>query len=172
VPPAAQLSGIEHGPGRSSAAFGALWNDETDHMFHFGCDHGACPSATFRRSLYIDDQLYTVSDGELRATHMGQWNTTLVLPLHTRETLAAQGSCTLGGDALPWERVAASAPDIYCGDEYYSRPCGAGDRQLGTYQCDSNGWMSFNHLLHSARNCCGNSTCACETVYDTCRIWF
>lgn len=171
-PSVPQLSAIEHGPGRSSAAFHALWADEPDEMYQFGCYHGACPSATIRRSLYIDDQLYTISDGELRATHMEQWNTTLVLPLHTRETLAAEGSCTLGQDALLWERVAASASDIYCNDEYYWRPCSPGDRQLGAYTCDANGWMSFNHLLHGARSCCGNSSCACETVYDECQVWF
>jgi hypothetical protein len=103
---------------------------------------------------------------------MGTWNTTLVLPLHARETLAAEGACTLGGAPLRWERVAASASDIYCNGDYYMRPCGPADRQLAAYTCDATGWMSFDHLLHGARNCCGNSTCACDTVYDACKVWF
>jgi len=170
-----ELAAIEHAPGRSSEAWMRQWNDGSDYYnnYYSQCYSAACAAAAIRRSLYIGDELYTLSDGLLQANSMRDWKTTLALPLHSRQVLAREGSCTLEGQSLPWDRVAASGADIYCASRSYSKSeCGPADRDLVGHVCDRLGRSSFTNLLNGARNCCGNQTCACETSYAQCQIWY
>lgn len=76
-------------------------------------DRSGCSQV--RRSLYIDDQLFTISDGEIRATSLTSYALLWTSPLHLRESLAREGACTINGEPISWERTAASGPAIFCG---------------------------------------------------------
>jgi len=127
-----------------------------------------------RRSLYVGDDLFTISDSELRATSLVSYATTWSAPLHQTEILTKEGACTLDGDALPWLRVAASGEEIWCRPEYQSRgtACPPADRALTSRRCDLDGSRSFDALLTDAVAPCGNVSCADEVVYNPCRMWF
>jgi len=110
-----------------------------------------------RRSLYLDDALFTLSDSEVRATSLASLVTTWVAPLHTREVLTAEGSCLLN----PSE------------EERNSSACRFGDSGLQTVLCvNALAWGTYESLLREAASCCGNSTCDCPTRFNDCSIWF
>ena len=146
-----------------------------------------------RRALYIGDQLFSISDGEIRATSLSSYLPLWSAPLHTRQTLAVEGGCILDGNALPWDRVAASGSEIYCGyttepppsppsppsypgsSSWSSSPCEPADWPLRNALCTSDASRrSFDVLLYSAASCCGSENCAsgCNTTYDGCHVWF
>jgi len=175
---------IEHGPNRSST-----WR----HGPHYdsGCAQ-PCAAATVRRALYVGEQLFTISDGEVRATSLESYAPLWSAPLHLHEPLAADGSCTLDGASLPWARVGASGHDVWCGsvgspplppprppawpDSNGGWPtCEPADRELRYARCPSMvARRSFDALLDSAAACCGTEGCAsgCGTAFDGCRVWF
>jgi len=162
---------IEHGPNRSSThAF-------PQQQREWACVSEACHSALVRRSLYVGDDLFTVSDGELRATSLSSYVTTWSAPLHHTEILAKEGGCTLDGVSLPWLRVAASGDDIWCipadAARYgYRQSCRPSDTALTNHRCDNDGYRSFQALLTDAVAPCGNVSCADEVVYNPCTMWF
>jgi len=171
------LGGIEHGPNRSHANPSSP-SDPTS--YGVSCPSTACASAAVRRSLYLDDALFTLSDSEVRATSLASLVTTWVAPLHTREVLTAEGSCLLNpseeernSSALPWARVAASGANLWghgCSD---SSACRFGDSGLQTVLCvNALAWGTYESLLREAASCCGNSTCDCPTRFNDCSIWF
>ena len=88
---------IEHGPNRSAS-------DAWAHRGRWACASDACAAAEVRRALYIGDELFTVSDGEVRATSLAHWGEAWRAPLHVRQPLAAEGTCSLDGAPLPWAR--------------------------------------------------------------------
>lgn len=186
-----QVAAIEHGPNRSNtwAVHNTRWG---------GCLSSSCAAATIRRSLYIGDDLFTISDGEVRATSLTTFASTWSTPLHVREELTKEGTCTLDGAALPWSRVAASGSDIYAYNcpspttnpepkapstvsvgrrlSYYTPPssstCTGADHALRNRQCTSAGSRSFSALLNDAVSSCGNYTCSETTSYNDCMLWF
>mmetsp|Transcript_47482 Transcript_47482/g.78580 ORF Transcript_47482/g.78580 Transcript_47482/m.78580 type:complete len:838 (+) Transcript_47482:50-2563(+) len=159
---------IEHSPHRShTKAF-----PEGGECACGGCCASTpCASAMIRRSLYIGDDLYTISDGEVRATSLtsfttGEWGA----PLLEREVLVREGACSLEDVPLSWQRVAASGKDIYCNGLY--SPCRPADWALRDRECSSNGRRSFEALLNCAVAPCGNMTCVEEVRYNPCSLWF
>uniref|UniRef100_A0A7S2BRP2 Uncharacterized protein n=1 Tax=Haptolina brevifila TaxID=156173 RepID=A0A7S2BRP2_9EUKA len=152
---------IEHGPARSSTqAFPQ----------RSGCASQECNSAKIRRSLYVGDDLFTVSDSEVRATSLMSFSSTWETSLYEPEVLAKEGSCTLNDAPLPWLRVAASGDDIYCSGRYQA--CRPADTALRNRFCNGDGSRSFEALLSGAIAPCGNFSCADEVVYNPCKIWF
>ena len=79
---------IEHGPNRSASGAWA-------HRGRWACASDACAAAEVRRALYIGDELFTVSDGEVRATSLAHWGEAWRAPLHVRQPLAVEGTCSL-----------------------------------------------------------------------------
>jgi hypothetical protein len=159
---------IEHGPNRSHMH---SWAQHTARQYQ--CAQDACAAATVRRSLYVGDDLYTLSDNELRATSLTSYTEVWRTALHQPEVLAAEGTCTLDGAPLPWLRVAASGDDIWC-DSRYGRTCDPADPALSQRTCSSAGSRSFDALLNNAIAPCGNLSCVPpENVsYHPCRMWF
>jgi len=157
---------IEHGTNRSS-----------HHAFPEGgnryvCASEECASGTIRRSLYIGDDLFTISDGQIVATSLTSFDEEWATPNHEVEVLASEGSCSLNGRSLPWNRVAASSSDIYCvGTRWDGTRCPVTDSALQGYSCTGDGWRSFESLLHGAVSPCGKLPCAQETVYNPCSMW-
>jgi len=164
---------IEHGANRShDSAWPANVSANHQYPMH-GCLSTPCQSGAVRRSLYIGDELYTLSDDELRATSMTSWARTWMQPLHVREVLARQGTCTLNGSPIEWARVAASGPDIYwC---YEGTAC-LGDQGLRGYECEPGAYRSMELLLNGALSPCGNLSCtprgAADVEYNQCVVWF
>ena len=164
---------IEHGPNRSKAL--AFPEQQRD----WSCVATACESARIRRSLYIGDDLFTVSDSELRATSLTSYQTNWSASLFNVEVLAKEGSCTLDGAPLPWLRVAASGADVYCDESDTwrtvlpsGRRCHPSDTELRDKRCDGDGYRSFDNLLSEAVAPCGNVRCADQVVYQPCMKWF
>jgi len=159
---------IEHGPNRSRLHSWPQGSHES-----YACAQDACAAAAVRRALYIGDDLYTVSDNELRATSLTTFTEAWRTPLHHAEVLAAEGTCTLDGAPLPWLRVAASSDDIYC-EARYSSVCRPADVALRRRVCSSAGSGSFSALLSNAVAPCGNASCVPpENVsYHPCHTWF
>jgi hypothetical protein len=162
-----QQAAIEHGPNRTEEG---RWRDGAG-SYYAGCSGSApCAAAAVRRSLYIGDELYTLSDSQLRATDLNTFAPTWSSPLFERQTLARNGTCSLDGAAVPWDRVAASA-DYNCG----SRSCPDADDALREATCaTSAAWQSWRALLGDARTCCGTQDCrnSCPVEYNDCINWF
>ena len=155
---------VEHGPNRSAAD---AWARE-----RWACASEACAAAAVRRAVRIGDELFTISDNEVRSTSLINWQQTWRAPLHARQPLAAEGTCSLDGAPLPWGRVAASDANIYC-NRYYWQGSGrfvcTADTDLTRAECVTYSTRrTFEHLLSGARAECG----ACAAEYDGCRLWF
>ena len=164
---------IEHGANRSHDSAWPANVSANHHYPRFGCLSTPCQSGAVRRSLYIGDELYTLSDDELRATSMTSWARTWMQPLHVREVLARQGTCTLNGSPIEWARVAASGPDTHgC---YEGTAC-LGDQGLNGYECEPGAYRSMELLLNGALSPCGNLSCtprgAADVEYNQCVVWF
>ena len=158
---------VEHGPNRSAAG---AWQRE-----RWVCASEACAAAAVRRAVRIGDELFTISDNEVRATSLIDWRQTWRAPLHGRQPLAAEGTCSLDGAPLPWDRVAASDANVYCNNWGGARVSGThpvgctADTNLTRAECVTySARRTFDNLLSGARAGCG----ACVTEYDGCRLWF
>jgi len=157
---------IEHGPNRSDVH---AWSGQGGYT----CASSACDAAAIRRSLYIGDELYTLSDAEVHATSLVNFSPTWRADLHRREVLATGGRCTVDGEPLNWTRVAASGDDIYCRPG--RRGCRPSDVALRQARCDDQGARrSFDMLLYEARAPCGNLSCSGESAieYNGCVRWY
>lgn len=158
---------VEHGPNRSAAG---AWQQE-----RWVCASEACAAAAVRRAVRIGDELFTISDNEVRATSLINWRQTWRAPLHGRQPLAAEGTCSLDGAPLPWDRVAASDANVYCNNWGRARVSGTdpvgctADTNLTRAECVTySARRTFDNLLSGARADCS----ACATEYDGCRLWF
>ena len=141
------------------------------------CSYNGCSGLKILRSLYIGNDLFTLSEAQVQAHSMQDWQLSWSSPLFETQMLAAEGTCTLDGQPLPWARAAASSPDIHCNETWYKCDAirfGDSDFALSRVQCDlwSIGGRTFNALLDGAASCCGTYACTCPTQYDKCRVWF
>eukprot|EP00320_Phaeocystis_rex_P006342 CAMPEP_0119073148 /NCGR_PEP_ID=MMETSP1178-20130426/62731_1 /TAXON_ID=33656 /ORGANISM="unid sp, Strain CCMP2000" /LENGTH=812 /DNA_ID=CAMNT_0007055209 /DNA_START=3 /DNA_END=2441 /DNA_ORIENTATION=+ len=160
---------VEHGPNRSAAGGWAHAGG-----FYQPCAREACAAGAVRRAVRIGDELFTISDDEMRATSLTDWAETWRAPLHVRQPLATEGTCSLDGAPLPWARVAASSEDIYC--DHYRQHAGGiagtsctADTNLSRAECVTySARRTFDSLLSGARAGCG----ACATEFNACRLWF
>ena len=181
---------VEHGPNRSDS-----WDRD------YNC-YSACQASRVRRSLYVGNGLFTISDSEVRVLELDTFSHSWNAPLHSAQALAREGSCELDGHSLPWSRAAASGPDIWCGSlssrrlseskgvtatpavpptsshrrrASHNPSCGNADRSLRNAECVSySARRTLSAYLEDAKSCCGTEACAsgCNTSFNPCRVWW